>query len=130
MHRYTDFLHNPVKVGDLIVYPTCSGSSSADMNLARVTDIIPVIPYHPEDPANRDGRTEYDWARDEKGQYAPTRLIAGRWDAESEKCLRDDCKSFLIKATRLRAGYASYRGDEPSDVRITNVERVVVVESA
>lgn len=40
---FTDYLGNPINDGDVIVYPTAAGSSSADMNVAVVKEIDPIV---------------------------------------------------------------------------------------
>lgn len=41
---FLDYLGQPIREGDIIVYPTAVGSSSADLNMARVEVIDPIVP--------------------------------------------------------------------------------------
>jgi hypothetical protein len=112
---YTDYLGNSVAVGDTIVYPKCSGSSSADLNMAVIAEILPIIPRDPSDPACRSG---YLWS-DRKLRYPPYRAI-----------LRGDLsKAYILKVKRTRDGSGNYKIWTDRLVTLSNVDRIVVVTS-
>jgi hypothetical protein len=134
--NYTDYLGNCIAVGDSIVYPTCSGSSAADLNQGVVTEIIPITPEDPADPKNRRGSIPGDAAK----PYV-RRLIPGRWDPGAAHPMnkigrvygdfvRDDSKAYMLRVRRTREGSTQSAIFDPNRVvSLKNVDRVVVITS-
>lgn len=132
---YTDYLGNPIAVGDTIVYPTCSGSTAADLNLGQVTEILDLIPKNPSDPKDTKAYLQADL----KKQYQPNRWIATRFipddpqPTDSNKwyrkgtSVRDDSKAYVLRVRKLRSGYNSQYIEQDRASMVKNVDRVVVV---
>lgn len=135
--NYTDYLGQPVHVGDLITYPTCSGSSAANLNLGVILEIDDIIPDDPNDLKNFHGSLH----KDRNKAYPPRRRITGRWQKVpgsplpgGQDALRDDSKAYQLVVRRLREGYGGWRiwtrakADERlRKVTVKNVDRIVVV---
>lgn len=117
-HNYTDYLGNPVRVGDTIVYPVQQGSSAANLTMGEVIAIDDLIPEDPSNPYCCDGYLH----RDRNQQYPPTRRIAGTWDRDQRKFLRDDSKAYMLKVRR-----DPKREGGNKQVTLKNVDRIVVV---
>ena len=132
---YTDYLGNPIAVGDIIAYPTCTGSSSADMNLAVVTEILDLIPNYPNDLTKNTAYLQSDL----KKQPPPRRHITNRFipddpqPANGSKWFlqgtyeRDDSKAYVLRVRKLRDGYANRYRQQDRAVILKNVERAIVV---
>lgn len=116
INHYTDYLGNPVSVGDTIVYPVQQGSSAANLSMGEVLAIDDIIPRDPSDPYCCVGYLH----RDLNKQYPPRRDIAGRWDRDERRFLRLDDKAYMLQVRRLDS-------DGNKKVHIKNVDRVVVV---
>lgn len=132
---FTDYLDNPISVGDLIIYPTAQGSSSADMNLARVIEVDPLVKGQGES-----GRTDWHFAsnlhkppskRPYSGERYPTRYFPtpdDSWHTEP-----DPAKAYRLIVKRIRDGQKSLQRtnsayDDPDRlVYLKNVDRVTVV---
>lgn len=132
---YTDYLGNPIAVGDKIVYPTQVGSSAANMNLAEVVEILDLIPNNPSDPDDASAQL----ATDARKAYSPRRLIAtkfipddpqpanaGKW-YRTGTFVRDDSKAYVLRIKKLRDAYSSQRIQENRINMLKNVDRVIVV---
>lgn len=126
---YTDYLDNPIAKGDVIVYPTASGSSSAELNTARVVDVVPIYPVDPNDETCRRGFTQEDL---DKGRDYGGRDIVGKWvkradlQSGSGDYLRDDSKAYLLRVVKLNRSKSIWIHSERT-VLLKNVDRVVVV---
>lgn len=128
---FTDYLDNPIHVGDTITWPTCSGSSAADLNMGVVKEIREIIPYNPSDPADRLG-----YLHEDRLQEHPTaRMIAGRWVTAPHlqngygDYLRDDSKAYMLRVEKHRGGADGRTVEKNKMVTLKNVDRVVVVTS-
>lgn len=132
MNNNTDYLGNPVGIGDIFVYPTQTGSSAADMNMARVTAIDEIVGFDPNDPTARDGYLHCD----RNQEYPPRRTVPAKWipdpltSGHTSIVVRDDSKCYRIRAKRLRMTAEGYRIYNPDrTITIRNVDRIVVVSS-
>lgn len=121
---YTDYLGTPVKVGDTIVYPVASGSSSATLTIAVIEAIDDIVLNNPSDPTDRSG-----YLHKERHDRRPTtRIVAGKRVADGTKWgkyVRDDSKAYMLKARRIADG--SRLVDSHRSVTLKNVDRIVVV---
>lgn len=132
---YTDFIGNPIAVGDTIVYPTCSGSSSAEMNMAVVEEILDLTPHRPQDLSKFSAYLQSDLRK----AHPPQRTIATRFIADDPqpagqsrwfragKYERDDSKAYALRVRKTRDGYKKSWSPQDRLVMLKNVERVVVV---
>lgn len=135
MSLYTDYVGNPIKVGDRVVYPVKSGSSAATMVLAKVVDIVDIHPEDPSDLENRGGYTDDDI---KNGRYprGRTRTIPARWLPNPEHPngpvgihQRADDKAYILKVQRLQDGWGRWmRVKKDKITTVHNVTNVVVVE--
>ncbi len=114
---YTDYLGNPVQVGDLVAYPMCTGSAAADTNLAVIEEIVPIHPLDPSDPNCRRGYTKADLLKCDCGDYVLPRTF------------KTHDKAYTVKVTRRRSG--AYDHPIAGNLRVTlkNVDRMIVVSS-
>lgn len=117
-NNYTDYLGNPVHVGDTIVYPVQQGSSAANLTTGEIVAIDEIVPDEPWNPHCTTGQLH----RDRNQQYPPTRSIAARWDRDACKLYRLDDKAYMLKVRR-------HDSDGNKQVTLKNVDRVVVVSS-
>jgi hypothetical protein len=117
-NNYTDYLGNPVSVGDTIIYPVQQGSSAANLAAGEVIAIEDIIPRDPSDPYCTEGHLH----RDRNQQYPPMRRIAGVWDDRQLKMRRRDDKAYMLKVRRD----PEWQGGN-KQVTLKNVDRVVVV---
>lgn len=132
---YTDFLGNPIAVGDMIVYPACSGSTAADLNLGQVTEILDLIPKNPSDPNDTKAYLQIDLNK----QNPPSRRICTRFipddpqPADAHRWYRkgtserDDSKAYVLRVRKIRSGYTSEYIEQDRASMVKNVDRVVVV---
>ena len=118
MHPYfTDSLDNPIAEGDIILYPVCSGSSSAHYHLARVAEIDPIVTAD-------DGKDYF------KSMAVRPPSKRGEGVPYSQKHIyKDPTKRYRLRVERIRE-----RGHRPwndstgmAKSFILNVDRVVVV---
>ena len=132
---FTDHLDNPINAGDVITYPVAWGSSSANINLAKVVEVDPIV-------KSQDGRWRYlrnDHKSPSKRGYGisyPKRALPGpdpsgrgRWGLvdDPEKAYRLVVNRIRENGTALKTGKAY---DDPNrEVYLTNVDRVVVITS-
>lgn len=116
---YTDYLGTPVKVGDTIVYPVASGSSSATLTTAVVEAIDDIVLDNPSDPTDRQGYLH----KDRHDKWPTTRTVAGKYI--DGKYVRDDSKAYMLKVKRIADGGRPV--DSHRSVTIRNVDRIVVV---
>jgi hypothetical protein len=119
---FTDYLGNPIKPGDIIVYPTAVGSSSADMNMARVEVVDPLV----LSPTGHG----YCYQSMVNKQHATRQLPKKEVRAEDGTRVWVDSpeKAYGLKIKKLKHGRLTY---EESDrlFNLRNVDRVVVVTS-
>lgn len=132
---YTDYLGNPIAVGDKIVYPTQVGSSAANMNLAEVVEILDLIPKSPGDLSDSSAYLQLDL----KKAYPPDRKITTKFipddpqPADGNKWYltgehrRDDSKAYILRIKKLRESYSSAWLQQDRIVMLKNVDRVIVV---
>lgn len=129
--NYTDYLDNPIHVGDTITWPTCSGSSSADLNMGVVQEIREIIPNNPGDLTDRGGYLHEDRLK----EHPPHRDIPGRWVKAPHlqngygDYLRDDSKAYMLRVEKTRDGCDGRKVEKYKAVTLKNVDRVVVVTS-
>lgn len=135
MPLYTDYVGNPIKVGDRVVYPVKTGSSAANLVLARVVDIIDIHPENPSDLEHDLGFTDED-IRQGKTKSWEARKIASRWIAKpghpngpvGDRQRADD-KAYILKVQRLQDGWGGWmRVNTDKITTVHNVSNVVVVE--
>lgn len=131
---YTDFLDNPIAVGDTIIYPIASGSSAASTERTIVTEIIALIPdplspvvkphdFIREDQIHGPTRTRY-YVRgmfvDMHGNACGSRDPGATWQPLADK-------AFVL---RCRKEYKDWRGkDIVRNHFLKNTHNVVVVTS-
>lgn len=132
---YTDYLGNPITVGDTIAYPTCSGSSSAWINLGYVAEILDLIPHNPSDLEDCTAYLQDDL----KKAHPPRRLIATRFIPDDPQPPtaskwyrkgineRDDSKAYVLRIRKLRDDLGSAWNQQDRLVMLKNVDRVIVV---
>lgn len=128
--QYTDYLGNPINVGDVIVYPIKSGSSAADLNTAIIVAIDDLIPVNPQDPTSSRAYA----IKDRRKADPAARHIPMRWtytiNAPYGDAVRDDSKAYMLTVQRIREGASGHVVANPQrKVTLTNVDRVVVVSS-
>lgn len=129
--QYTDYLGNPINVGDVIVYPIKSGSSAADLNTALVIAIDDLIPVNPHDPTSTRAYARKDRAKaDPPSRSIPKRWVYGKSTGSYGDAHRDDSKAYMLTIQRLREGASGHVVGHPQrKITLTNVDRVVVVSS-
>ena len=129
--QFTDFLDNPISVGDIVTYPVASGSSSADMVIAYVVEIDPIVKgadgywrfasMEAKSPSKRGYGCSYPRRTQRTGP--------GRYDYEH---VDDPSKAYRIRVKRIRDGQNSLTPGGSYDnaervVTVHNVDRVTVV---
>jgi hypothetical protein len=124
--NFTDYLGNPVHVGDIIVYPYTVGSSSAALNTAVIESIDDIIPDNPSDPYCTTGRLHKD--RSEKWP-TPRNIVGSSYDPDAVhpgfpsrtgRYRRNDAKAYMVKVKKSDTG---------KSVTLKNIDRIVVVSS-
>lgn len=129
MPQYTDYLDNPISVGDIVVYPRQRGSSAADLNTAVVVAIDDIIPNNPSDPKDCSGQLH----KDRRQKSPPYRTIISRLlqnGAHANDYERDDSKAYMLSVKRIRDGSRSGTVYNPERITtLKNVDRVIVVTS-
>lgn len=121
MNRHLDMLGNEVRVGDLIVYPTAQGSSSAQMNFADVEAIddivkLPSGTWTLHCYRNRQHPTVY-MPQGVHEQTGPT--------YRDRKFIPDPDRSYVLRVLKLDNYYAGY--SKPKVTILKNIDRVTVV---
>jgi hypothetical protein len=111
MAEYTDMLGNPIKVGDTIAYPLQLRSTSAQMSVAVVTDIEPVVPVYA-------GAVVGWWKRDfefEPEYRIPKKMVTMMVDG---KRVYDPSKAYIVKGIKKPDNRMMY---------LQNVDRCIVI---
>lgn len=128
MNQFLDYIGNPISPGDIIVYPTAVGSLSADMNMARVEVIDPIVP----DPSGN-GRFCYDSMKFKPSHATvpfPTKLGARNSNGQYASVDAPE-RAYGLKVKKLYEGrwrYGRSGYDNPDRMfTLRNVDRVVVV---
>jgi hypothetical protein len=126
---FTDFLHNPINPGDVVVYPQAAGSSSAKIQMGRVLAIDPMV----KRPDPRYGEQVFY----ESKQPKPGEYVSGpRWPGQTFRNQATGDWDFVpdnSKAYRLRMQRLEWDNDlgvwteDGHPVWILNVDRVTVV---
>lgn len=120
MSPFTDYFDNPLSVGDIVMYPSASGSSSAVNNLAKVAQIIPLV-QKPGTWLTTGAQARTPWVReDQQFQQYPTEyypLCDARGKARPDKC-------FVVRVHRRIGAHWS---DKLQFLK--NVDRMTVVTS-
>lgn len=125
---FTDYLGNEVHAGDVIAYPTASGSSSADLNMGRIMSIDPLV----KDPRSS-GLYCYESMRNKPNHatfHFPRRWVRDTITDE-EVHVPDPEKAYAVKIQKIREGRQDYgraSWENPDRLfTIRNVDRIVVV---
>lgn len=131
----TDFLDNPVKRGDVVIYPTASGSSSASVNVAIVDHIDPIIRQRVPNysgrlverttlesyvMAGKKNPTEYPITR--KRVKTPSTDATHGWIYE---WVEDQSKAYVARVFKLDASWDGYPSAKSTILK--NVDRLIVV---
>lgn len=123
---FTDYLGRPIEPGDIIVYPTAVGSSSADLNMARIEVVDPLVPS----PTGH-GHCYESMAHK---QHA-TRALPIKWTKKDGEHVRevDHSKAYGLKVKKLKQGSSTFGESSYENAdrlfNLRNVDRVVVVTS-
>lgn len=130
MNTITDYFQQPLAVGDTIVYPVASGSSSATLSVAKIDRIDELIPNDPSDPECRRGtkyaqrhqpfaeRIQYELMM----KYDPTRTFVYNGRTHKGGYVYDPTKLFKLRVLT----YNDFRREwmtKPSWIK--NVDRVI-----
>lgn len=124
MSPFTDYLGNPINPGDIVIYPTCTGSSSADTNLGRVAEIIPLVPK-PGTWLSTGCNSRQPYVReDQQFKRGATEYFPTRYNRLTKQFDQDKSLHYVLRIQR-------YSGDAWGDKLhfIKNVNRVTVVTS-
>jgi hypothetical protein len=132
MSQFTDFLDNPINVGDTIIIPFHRGSSSVGLNIAVVENIDELIPFEPANPEHLYGYL--DKQRNRPINERTRHEIHSDWLETAEEM--ETIRKFNPNArwTRVRDMAKAYQLDvrhpgAKKTNRIKRVDRVVVVTS-
>lgn len=126
MTQFIDFLGNPINVGDVVVYPTASGSSSAQMNLALVDTIDPIVELGPNEFVHQSQLKK----KDPTLVSYPRKWVSGPGGSRTKRVNAPE-RAYRLAVKKLADadsvfGTAVYENPERR-FYITNVDRVVVV---
>lgn len=128
MPEFTDYLGQPLAVGDIVVYPVSRGSS-CDLAMGRIEVMDEIIPDNPHDPLCWTGILYKDRLRLD----APKRGIPVRYEAAHGRSLghyvRDDSKAYIASVRPLRQDARNVYVVHDRAVRILKVDRFVKVTS-
>jgi hypothetical protein len=133
---FTDFLNNPINVGDVIVYPQSQGSSSAHIQTGRVVHIDEMV----KDLAN--GEVYLYSKRNKRDAYShlrwPTFSVLNPHYDDSKDFdwttnpkwvnVDDNAKAYQLKVQKIKFSREEGRWvDEGKPVTIKNVDRCTVI---
>lgn len=116
MQRFLDYLGQEVHVGDTVIYPTSSGSSSASMNKGIILAIDPLV---------RDGdRAAYRYSQRFKpphgrGMYRWPIV----WDKDAKDWIDDNERAYVVQVKKHPDRWSR----EPKKVWLKNVQEMTVV---
>lgn len=128
---FTDYLGNPIAVGDIIIYPTAAGSSSADMNVAVVKEIDPIV-----EELGRPGSYCYESMRHKPGHATvsfPMKTVPNPEEGGQPRTILVPApeRAYGLKVRKLKDGtrdFGAYSYENPERLfTIRNVDRVTVV---
>jgi hypothetical protein len=126
---HTDFLDNAIKAGDVVIYPTAIGSSAADMNVAIVDRLDPIVT---------------GLARQWDGSYRTVTTLQSYLDADKKDpttykvpkkrvkrpgggydYVEDESKAYILRVYKLDASWNNKLSGKTTILK--NVDRVTVV---
>jgi hypothetical protein len=125
MTKFTDMLGNPIAPGDTIAYPVCSGSSSASIQFAVVQVVDEIVREGNEtflhSQRHRLDRPHVSYPGRNVQVKDPSEKRGWRWEFKP-----DPSRAFVLSVCKV-----GKPGDTPADrkVRISNVDRVIVIDS-
>lgn len=132
---HTDYLDNPVKRGDVIIYPTASGSSSAGMNVAIVDLVDPIVTAHARkwDGSIREVTTLKSYivaAKKDPTSYSIPNKRVRLPDPQDPNDWRyqyvpDESKAYVVRAFKLDNDWSGNVSGRSTILK--NVDRITVV---
>jgi hypothetical protein len=127
---FTDFLNNPVNVGDVVIYPQSQGSSSAHIQTGRIVAMDEIIKASNGDVflhSKRHKRGEYT------GLRYPTKTVPAVPDPQTWQDydqVDDPTKAYHAKVQKIAKDVRTGGWKEDGKpVTIRNVDRLTVVTS-
>jgi hypothetical protein len=126
---HTDYLDNPIKRGDVVIYPTAWGSSAADMNIGIVDTLDPIVTglARQWDGSYRTMTTLQSYLQANKKD--PTKYSIPKKRVERQgggyDFVEDESKAYILRIYKLDASWNSKPSGKSTILK--NVDRVTVV---
>lgn len=126
---HTDYLDNPIKRGDVVIYPTAIRSSGADMNIGIVSALDPIVTGQARqwDGSYREVTTLQSYLdankKDPTSYSIPSKRVPR--PAGGATLVPDETKAYILRIYKLDASWNNKVSGKPTILK--NVDRVTVV---